>query len=68
VVELIHSGLNFRFNICVVFMINYSFSGRNVSDSEALLVIDFVNHKIKSVQFFRGVHRTIVCVCVFYRG
>jgi hypothetical protein len=40
----------------------------DVSDSEALLMIDFVNHKIKSVQFFRVVHRTIVCVRVFYRG
>jgi hypothetical protein len=28
IVKLIHPGLNFRFDICVVFMINYSFSGR----------------------------------------
>jgi hypothetical protein len=31
VVKLIHPGLNFRFDICVVFMINYSFSGRRRS-------------------------------------
>jgi hypothetical protein len=28
VVELIHPGSNPRFNICVTFTINYSFSGR----------------------------------------
>jgi hypothetical protein len=28
VVELIHSGLNFKFDMCVAFMINYSFSER----------------------------------------
>jgi hypothetical protein len=28
VVELTHSDLNFRFDMCVVFMANYFFSGR----------------------------------------
>jgi hypothetical protein len=36
-------------------------------DSEVLLVIDFVNLKIKSVQFFRGAHRDRVCVYIFIR-
>jgi hypothetical protein len=27
-VELTYSGLNFRFNMCVIFMANYSSSGR----------------------------------------
>jgi hypothetical protein len=27
-VELIYSGLNYRFDICVTFMTNYFFSGR----------------------------------------
>jgi hypothetical protein len=34
-------------------------------DSEILLMIDFVNLKIKSTQSFRGAHRGRVCVCVF---
>jgi hypothetical protein len=33
-------------------------------DSEALLVIDFVNLKIKLTQSFGGAHRGRVCVCV----
>jgi hypothetical protein len=39
--------------------------GGDVSiDSEALLVTDFVNLKIKPAQSFRGTHRDRVCVCV----
>jgi hypothetical protein len=34
-------------------------------DSEALLVTDFVNLKIKPVQSFRCAHKGRVCVCVF---
>jgi hypothetical protein len=34
-------------------------------DSEPLLVIDFVNLKIKPIQFFRCAHRDRVCVHVF---
>jgi hypothetical protein len=34
-------------------------------DSEALLVIDFVNLKIKLTQSFRDAHRGRVCVRVF---
>jgi hypothetical protein len=34
-------------------------------DSEALLVTDFMNLKIKLVQFFGGAHRSMVCVRVF---
>jgi hypothetical protein len=34
-------------------------------DSEAFLVIDFVNFKIKSVQSFEGAHRDRVCIHVF---
>jgi hypothetical protein len=33
-------------------------------DSETLLVTDFVNLKIKSAQFFRGVHRGRLCVFI----
>jgi hypothetical protein len=33
-------------------------------DSETLLVIDFVNLKIKPAQSFRGAHRGRVCVRV----
>jgi hypothetical protein len=39
--------------------------GDDVSvDSESLLVIDFVNLKIKPTQFFRGKHRGRVCVYI----
>jgi hypothetical protein len=34
-------------------------------DSDALLVTDFVNLKIKSAQSFRGAHRNRMCVRVF---
>jgi hypothetical protein len=48
VVELIHSGLNFKFDINVVFMANYYFSGsQRPVDSDTLLVTDFMNLKIK---------------------
>jgi hypothetical protein len=33
-------------------------------DNDALLVIDFVNLKIKSARSFRCAHRGRVCVCV----
>jgi hypothetical protein len=40
--------------------------GGDVSvDSETLLVTDFVNHKIKSAQSFRGAHRGRVYVYMF---
>jgi hypothetical protein len=54
VVELTHIGLNLRFDMSIVFMANYSFSGRRRPiDSETLLVTDFVNLKIKTAQFFK---------------
>jgi hypothetical protein len=34
-------------------------------DSETLLVTDFMNLKIKSAQYFRGAHRSRVCVRIF---
>jgi hypothetical protein len=61
-VKLIHPDLNLRFNIYVTFTANYSFSGRRrLVDSDAFLVTDFVNLKIKPTQFFRGAHRDRVC-------
>jgi hypothetical protein len=40
--------------------------GSDVSvDSETLLVIDFINFKIKPTQSFRVAHRGMVCVCVY---
>jgi hypothetical protein len=54
VVELTHIDLNLRFDMSIVFMANYSFSGRRCPiDSETLLVTDFVNLKIKTAQFFK---------------
>jgi hypothetical protein len=66
VVELIYPDLNTRFDMGVIFMANYFFSGRQRPvDSETLLVTDFVNLKIKSAQFFGCAHRDKVCVRVF---
>jgi hypothetical protein len=36
-------------------------------DSDVFLVIDFMNLKIKSVQFFKVAYRNMMCVCVFIR-
>jgi hypothetical protein len=42
VVELIYPDSNFRFDMCVAFTANYSFSGGDVPvNSDALLVTDF---------------------------
>jgi hypothetical protein len=66
VVELTHPCSNPRFDMGVTFRANYSFSGRRRPvDSEALLVADFVNLKIKPAQSFGGAHRGRVCVHVF---
>jgi hypothetical protein len=66
VVELTHSSSNPRFNMVVAFMTNYFLVGGNVLiDSETLLVIDFVNLKIKPAQSFGGDHRSTMCVHVF---
>jgi hypothetical protein len=66
VVELIHLGLNPRFNMCVAFMDNYFSVGGDIPiDSEMSLVTNFVNLKIKSAQSFEGTHRGRMCVHVF---
>jgi hypothetical protein len=46
--ELIHTGSHSRFDIDVVFTVNYFLVGDDVSvDSEMFLVTDFVDLKIK---------------------
>jgi hypothetical protein len=66
VVELTHPGSNPKFDMCVAFTANYSFSGGNVPvDSETLLMTDFMNLKIKPAQSFGGAHRGRVYVRVF---
>jgi hypothetical protein len=65
-VKLIYPGSNHRFDMYVVFTANYSFcERRRLVNSEMLLLIDFMNLKIKSAQSFRGAHRGRVCVRVF---
>jgi hypothetical protein len=34
-------------------------------NSKTLLLIDFVNLKIKSTQSFKGAHKDRICVCVY---
>jgi hypothetical protein len=67
VVEPIHSGSNLRFDMSVAYLQLFILSVVvDVSvDSEMLLIIDFVNLKIKSIQSFRCANRGKVCVRVF---
>jgi hypothetical protein len=65
-VELIYLDLNFRFNMDVIFMVNYSFCGmRRHINSEILLVTDFMNLKIKLSQSFGSAHMNKLYVCIF---
>jgi hypothetical protein len=60
VVKLTHSDLNLTFDMCIVFITNYFSVGGDVSiDSETLLVINFVNLKIKPDQSFGYVHEGV---------
>jgi hypothetical protein len=66
VVQLTHPDSNFRFDMGVVFTVNYSFSWRRRPvDIETLLLTDFVDVKIKPAQYFGGAHRSRVCMRVF---
>jgi hypothetical protein len=50
----------------VIFTANYSFSEiRRSRRQQVVLVINFINLKIKSTQFFRCDHRNRVCVLIF---
>jgi hypothetical protein len=62
-VELIHLCLNLIFDMSVIFRL---IMGGDVVfiNSDALLVIDFVNLKIKSVQSFGCAHRDKTCVFI----
>jgi hypothetical protein len=65
-VELVHSGSNLRVDMSIAFTINYFFMGDDVSVyNDALLVTNFVNLKIKTVQSFGYAHKGKVCVRVF---
>jgi hypothetical protein len=60
-----HSVLNFRFDMIVVFTINYFLVGDNVSvDSEMFLITNFINFKIKSTQSFKNTHINMMCVYI----
>jgi hypothetical protein len=66
VVERTHLDLNTKFDMSVVFTVNYSFSeGDVLIDSESLLVIDLVNLKIKPAQSFGCAHRSKMCSYVY---
>jgi hypothetical protein len=66
VVKLIHLVLNTRFDLGVAFTANYFSVGDDVPiDSEALLMTNFVNLKIKLTQSFGYDHKNKMCVRVF---
>jgi hypothetical protein len=68
VVELIYLNLNLKFNIDILFTVNYFLVGDNVPvNSEVFLVTDFVNLNIKLAQFFRCAHRNKMCIYVYIR-
>jgi hypothetical protein len=57
-VKLTYLDLNYKFNMRIIFMINYFFSVRDdvLVDSETFLMTDFMNLKIKSAQSFKYVY------------
>jgi hypothetical protein len=69
VVKLTHPDLNLRFNMSVAYLqlIILSVVCDVPVRSETLLMTDFVNLKIKSVQSFEYAHRDWVSVRVFIR-
>jgi hypothetical protein len=67
-VKLIYSDSNFRFNMNVVFITNYSFNKRRSPiNNEMILMTDFINLKIKSTQFFKDAHKDIIYMCIFIK-
>jgi hypothetical protein len=63
VVKLIYLILNFRFDLCIIFMINYFLVGGDISvNSEIFLLIDFINLKIKANSV---AHIDKTCICVY---
>jgi hypothetical protein len=64
--ELIHLSLNTRFDIDVLFMTNYIFSGRRyLIDSETLLVTDFINFNIKHVVLVTNYIYRVGCTYIY---
>jgi hypothetical protein len=67
-IDLSNSDLNFIFDMSVVFMINYFLNNRRRDvpiDNETLLMNNFVNLKIKSVQSILCTHKSMIYVHVF---
>jgi hypothetical protein len=66
VVELIYPVSNSRFNMVLhLRLIILSVGGDVPVDSDTLLVTEFVNLKIKSIQSFKDTHKNMMCVCVY---
>jgi hypothetical protein len=66
VVELTHLGSILRFDtILYLWLIILLVRCDILIDNETLLVTDFVNLKIKLIQFFRSVYRGRICTHVF---
>jgi hypothetical protein len=66
VVELIHSCLNYKFDMSVAFTANYFLVGDDIFiNNETILMTDFMNLKIKLIQSFRCTHKDKVCMRVF---
>ncbi len=64
-IELIYPGLNFRFDMNVIFMANYSFRDDVPVDNETFLLTDFMNLKIKPSQSYKSAYRGKMYVHIF---
>jgi hypothetical protein len=66
--ELIYSDLNSIFDMSVIFIANYFLVGDNVPiDIKTFLTTNFVNLKIKPVQFFKCAYKDKLDVYIFIR-
>jgi hypothetical protein len=66
VVELTHLGSILRFDtILYLWLIILLVRGNIPIDSETLLMTDFINLKIKLIQFFESAYRSRICTHVF---
>jgi hypothetical protein len=68
-VEPTHPGLNIRFDMNIIYLrlIILSVVVYVSVNTETLLVINFVNLKIKSIQSFKDVHRSRMYTYIFIR-
>jgi hypothetical protein len=63
VVKLIHLGLNIRFDMLYLYLIIFSVESDVLVDNDVLLMMNFVNFKIKSAQSLNVLIRIGCVLC-----